>query len=92
MEKTTKKSFLASEFPQSVYCGVCLLDFNVSHGGILHVQHHVKLARHWEIGKVVTPSVTTFFRKAESQNMDVIRAETLFANFLVLHLVTEICT
>jgi len=89
MEKSMKKSFLASEFPVSVHhahCGVCLLNFNVSHGGILP-------AWHWEIGKVATPFVTTFFRKAsnESQNVDVIQAETLFTNFLVLHLVTEIC-
>ena len=85
-----KKSFLASEFPQCKSCSLwsVLARFTVSHGGILDVQRHVKSARHWEIGKVATLSVTTFFGKAsnESQNLDVI-----FTNFLVFHLVTEMC-
>ena len=92
IKKSMEKSFPASEFPLSVYiifdahCRACLLDFTVSRWDIFDV-HHVKTARHCKIGKVVTPFVTNFFRKAlnESQNLDVIQAETLFTNFLVEH-------
>ena len=60
IKKKMKKSFLASECPQSVYikfnvqCTVSSFDFTMLHGGILHVQHYVKSARHCKIGKAVT--------------------------------------
>eukprot|EP00745_Piridium_sociabile_P013486 TRINITY_DN1993_c0_g1_i4.p1 TRINITY_DN1993_c0_g1~~TRINITY_DN1993_c0_g1_i4.p1 ORF type:complete len:336 (+),score=40.99 TRINITY_DN1993_c0_g1_i4:441-1448(+) len=68
-------------------CTVCVYDFKVSHGGILDVQRHVKSARHTQISdcKKATPSVTNFFSGSQSDNLELIRAETLFANFLVEH-------
>lgn len=70
-------------------CTVCEFDFSVKHGGFDDVSKHVKSGRHIAKGQALASSsqLTNFFQKADSCKSDfaVIRAETLFAHFLVEH-------
>jgi hypothetical protein len=70
-------------------CNVCEFDFSISHGGLGDVTKHVKSGRHISRGQALASSsqLTIFLKNSDSEKTDfaVIRAETLFAHFLVEH-------
>ena len=71
-----------------VRCTVCATDFIVSHGGMNNVKRHMGSKCHIDCGKFETRKISTFFAdpvKVQQQDLDVIRAETLFSRFLVEH-------
>ena len=72
----------------SARCTLCEIDFSISHGGMDDVNRHVKCSNHLNRGAALKSSgrLTSFFPSSkEKENNDVIRAETLFAHFLVEH-------
>ena len=68
---------------------MCDQDFSIAHGGFDDVSRHVKSARHVSKGVSLqnTQKLSNFFATSNTaeSDMDVIRAETLFAHFLVEH-------
>ena len=74
-------------------CTVCDMDFVISHGGASHVASHVKSMRHKQKGLALEQSskMTNYSTSkpasptSKSDPLSVIRAETLFALFLVEH-------
>lgn len=70
-------------------CEVCELDFKICHGGLDDVKRHCDSKRHKEKSAALqnVPRVTNFFSsmKQSQDSLSVIRAETLFAHFLVEH-------
>lgn len=69
-----------------VYCTVCKIDRDVSHGGRDDCRRHVEGSGHIQRAKSISSHVgtkTNLFSK--SYDYKVIEAETLFTNFLVEH-------
>ena len=67
---------------------VCNLDFKVAHGGVWDIEHHTKSLHYCKIWQATTQSVARFFTTAlpTANDLQVIRAEALFTNFLVEHI------
>jgi hypothetical protein len=71
---------------------VCCFDFKISHGGFDDVERHVSSSAHKSKAAACdkTSKISSFFGTAQSgqtteQDLQIIRAETLFARFLVEH-------
>jgi len=75
------------------YCTVCRCDFNVGHGGIGDVEKHVRTTKHVAKAGCSASSgrpIQHFF--TNSNDLSVIRAETLFTEFLVEHNLPLACS
>jgi len=73
------------------YCVICNCDFSIGHGGIGDIAKHVQSAKH--VAKVGSSAplrkVEHFF--ADSKNLNVMRAEALFTEFIVEHTIPLAC-
>ena len=71
-----------------VFCSACKLDISISHGGRDDCRRHVSSKKHKEYAQLQkAPRIGTFFQSSTSISADheIIKAETLFTNFLVEH-------
>ena len=76
----------------NAYCSVCKADFSVSHGGLTDVKQHIGTAKHVRYAKdqTTTHKLQDFF--CGNKDLSVIRAETLFTEFLVEHNLPVACS
>jgi len=67
------------------FCTVCRLDINISYGGVTDLKRHMETKKHQQLANAVsqTPKMSSFFTTDKGTN--VIKAETLFAEFIVEH-------
>jgi len=75
------------------YCTVCRCDFGVGHGGMGDVEKHIRTTKHVVkagSGASCARPIQNFF--TNSKDLSVIRAETLFAEFLVEHNLPLACS
>lgn len=90
---TRKFSFIKqskiSEF--HAYCGYCRCDLLLKHGGINNGNDHVKTMKHERNARAAQDnrSINLFFRP--DSETDVLKAETLFTNFILEDLTYRRC-
>ena len=83
-----RKSGVAALF---AYCTLCLWDFSVGHDGIGDVERHVKTRKHAaKVDSNPQRNIQHFF--TNSKDLSVIRAQTLFIEFIIEHNIPLACT
>nr|XP_042912499.1 zinc finger BED domain-containing protein 5-like [Parasteatoda tepidariorum] len=70
-----------------VYCNICKCDFSIAHGGRNDCLRHVEGSRHRANGAASSSSksIRDMFSSSSKESQSVIKAETLFTNFIVQH-------
>lgn len=70
---------------QHAFCIVCSADFSINHGGMNDIQKHMNSKKHKAFSEIKDKArpISTFF--SSSGDLDVIRAETLFTEFIIEH-------
>ena len=65
----------------------CSAHFSVSHGGLNDIEKHLKTKKHSSICEASssTQSIASFFASTSKSSLSVIRAETLFTDFIIEH-------
>ncbi|XP_074661129.1 zinc finger BED domain-containing protein 5-like [Tubulanus polymorphus] len=75
----------SSKSKHHAFCAYCKSDFTVAYGGVDDIHRHMATSKHSEAAKALNKSknITSFFVRKE--DLSVIRAETMFCEFLVEH-------
>ena len=70
---------------QHAFCIVCSANFSINHGGMNDIQKHMNSKKHKAFSEIKDKArpISTFF--SSSGDLDVIRAETLFTEFIIEH-------
>ena len=87
-EYSTKWDFIIqSSKANFVRCTLCGSDFSKAHSGAYDIEHHIKSAKHKSSAEDLKnqQSILQCFAKPSSANYDVIKAETLWTEYIVEH-------
>ena len=68
------------------FCTCCSSDISISHGGINDIRKHINAKKHQANSEAAKGStISDFLASTSSSNVSVIRAETLFTDFIIEH-------